>query len=79
MTNRKELKMNNTVNKERCSYARIGGESFENCKVDNDSAQVDNNSAEVDNGSMSFTYGCDYSWLKDKCECKGPVNRIWRR
>jgi hypothetical protein len=27
MTNRKELKMNNTVNKERCSYARIGGEA----------------------------------------------------
>lgn len=23
--------MDNTVSKERCSYARIGGESFENC------------------------------------------------
>jgi hypothetical protein len=66
--------MNNTVNKERCRYTKVGGESFENC------VEVDNSVYnQVANGSMSFTYGCDYSWLKDKCECKGPVNRIWRR
>lgn len=72
------------IEKERCSYARIGGETFENCRevevVKNDDEGTILGWFMCLMASSSFTYGCDYSWLKGKCECKGPVVPImWRR
>lgn len=30
--------------------------------------------------SSNFTIGCKYDWIKDACECRGPVvSPIWRR
>lgn len=75
--------MNNTVNKERCSYARIGGETFENCR------EVEE--APKDEGSWwgwlicaiscsNYSGGFDYSYYTDKCTCKGRwMSPMWRR
>lgn len=76
--------MDNTVNKERCRYTKVGGEWFENC------VEVKETKSE-DEGSWwgwlicaiscsNFTGGPSYDWYQDKCTCKGRwMSPMWRR
>lgn len=70
------------INNERCTYIKIGPEWFETC-VDVPRVEVKGDVAGLimcTLASSSFIYGCEYDWIKDACECRGPIiSPIWRR